>query len=510
MRRDVFIQNDSRGFSVLAATAADEFRGGGWEHDVPFVKAYKALLLELYGDDSMPVRIVVDEPLLPEEEAQWLARATWRVDAPDGRLLVMGGFDPDIVRWWKEQHGPDGDGQGVAVVKARPGSWKVDVYAHVGSMNGRAILSEADEKPGAFFRRCHPDRAFPLWFAKMLDFSGEDDAGHEELWKDVVKSVKDGRLRIDTEPASAIGFLVHLTPFTGSPPEPPAEAWIARDAGRRLPEVFPLGLAAAVPDPDLEYFLDKLLARPKPAEVIPVATRLVEIIEVWSGDPLKRLGGGDCELKPADAFHLYWMAALAADSSPRFELWVTPKGPWTPPESCPEFAVVSKGAIWALGPPPHTLGWFTWWAAGMAAKALAGVPDGSTLDLAMAKDASDDEKGNPAAGRALFSGDVKGGAWHIAEASPAVTREALDAALRFVRDLVAGERISVRGDAERRAFDAAVAGCGFLAPTVAWEGDTVRLAEPNERMLLMLAVPVFRTRFAAQWPCDPIGADEGE
>ena len=57
----------------------------------------KVLLLELYGDDSLPVRIVVDEPLTPDEEAQWLARASWRIDTSDGRMFVMGGFDPDVL-----------------------------------------------------------------------------------------------------------------------------------------------------------------------------------------------------------------------------------------------------------------------------------------------------------------------------------------------------------------------------------------------------------------------------
>jgi hypothetical protein len=38
-------------------------------------------LIELYGDDSMVVRTVVDEPLTPDEEAQWLARYTWEIDS---------------------------------------------------------------------------------------------------------------------------------------------------------------------------------------------------------------------------------------------------------------------------------------------------------------------------------------------------------------------------------------------------------------------------------------------
>jgi hypothetical protein len=91
MRRDVYIENDSGGFSVLAADAVDAIIEDAREDDFRFVKDRKAMLIELYGDDSMPVRIVVDEPLTPDEEAQWLARYTWQIDTSDGRMLVMGG-----------------------------------------------------------------------------------------------------------------------------------------------------------------------------------------------------------------------------------------------------------------------------------------------------------------------------------------------------------------------------------------------------------------------------------
>jgi hypothetical protein len=110
---------------------------------------HQALLLELYGDDSLPVRAVVDEPLTSDEEAQWLACATWRIDAPDWRLLVMGGFDPDVLSWWRDAGMPDKDGRGVAVIAATPGAWRVDLYAHAGSMNGRQILDEAHGALGA-------------------------------------------------------------------------------------------------------------------------------------------------------------------------------------------------------------------------------------------------------------------------------------------------------------------------------------------------------------------------
>ena len=137
------------------------------------------------------------------------------------------------------------------------------------------------------------------------------------------------------------------------------------------------------------------------------------------------------------------------------------------------------------------------------------MPEGSTLDLAMAPQRSEDGDSNPAVGRALYSGRVRSGAWLIAEASPAVSLETLDAALGFVRDLVEEGRLRLRGEEERVVFDANAAIYSPEEGSLVWEGDWVRLAEPDERTLLILAAPVFRMRFGAYWPSDPIDAGDG-
>jgi hypothetical protein len=502
MRRDVFIQNDSGGFSIVAADAIDAIIDDARTDDLRFVRTFKALLLELYGDDSRPVRVVIDEPLRPEEEAQWLAKASWRIDTSDGRLLVMGGFDPDVISWWKEESGGGGDGPSVALVQAKPGTLRVDVYAHTGSMNGRQILSESDQPPGAVFRRSHPGRAFPLWLARMLEFSGEEDPGHEDLWRDVRASMEAGRLDVDTDGSAAIGFLVHFTRTSHIPGDPPEGGWFARDTNRRVPKTFPLGLPSDVPDPEIESFRDRLLGRNAPAAEPAVAT-LVEIIEVWSGDPLRKIQGEPPIVLPAtDAFLLYWIAGLAADSPPRFELWVTPQGTWTPPASCAELAVALKGSsVVAIGPSSDAEVWTLWWSARAAAQSLAGIPDGSTIDFAMAPRLEANPDANPAVGRALYSGTVVSGGWQIAEASPEVTRESLENALTFVRDLVTKRRLQVRR-VDRPAFEQAVETYVMEVESVIQDGDTIHLAEDDERTLLLLASAVFRVRFSGAWPVD--------
>jgi hypothetical protein len=502
MRRDVYIQNDSGGFSVLAADAVDGIIEDARGDDARWVTEHKAMLIELYGDDSMPVRIVVDEPLTKEEQEQWLARYTWQIDTSDGRMLVMGGFDPDVLGAWKEEDGGEGDGGGIGFVEASPGQWRVDVYAHVGSMNGRAILDEASkERPGAAYRRSHGDRPFPLWLAKMLQFSGDDDPGHEDLWTDVKASIEAGDLAVDTDGGDAIGFLVHFTRATKPIGDPPEEVWIERSANARIPKTFPLGIASGAPDPDLRAFHDDILGIEQPEPELPSGTDYVDIIERWPGDPMKKVDGGSVTIGIHELHLLHWMAGLTSNSTPRFEIWIEPKGAWTAPASTPDFAVKTKsGGITGIGPVPAARGWQTWWTSRAAAQALGAVPDGSTITVASAPDQS---AGESRAGLSLYEGKVTGGKVQIVEASPKVTSKTLEDALAFVRGVLSTNRMQVRAGAERTAFDKAVEEYVFEEDSVTWKGDVATLGEPDERMQLMLAPSVFRLRFGDTWPSDP-------
>lgn len=499
MRRDVYIQNDSGGFSVLAADAVDAIIEDGRDDDARFVNEHKAMLIELYGDDSMTVRMVVDEPLTAEEEAQWLARYTWQIETTDGRMLVMGGFDPDVLSSWKEDNDASGDGGGIGEVVASPGKWRVDVYAHVGSMNGRAILTEeTDEKPGAAFRRSHGERAFPLWLAKMLEYSGEDDPGHEGLWTDAKASMESGDLEIDVEGGDAIGFLVHFTRATGDAGKPPEGAWIGRSANSRIPTVFPLGLRSDVPDVNLRYFYDKLLDIKHPPPPVPPAQDFKEIIGSWPGEALKKIDGGPVELGIDELYLLHWMAGMMSDLTPRFELWVEPKGAWTPPAATPDFALKSSASLTAIGPPSNSGGWHTWWASRLVAQALGAIPDGSTLTFACLPDR--DEEGNDArAARstALYEATVRGGRLQVTDAAPKVSAETLREAVTYMREMLAN-RFHVDA-AQRRKFEKDARTNFVPDDGLVWNGEVASLADPDDRTLLLLGTRMFRVRFRSTW-----------
>jgi len=89
-----------------------------------------------------------------------------------------------------------------------------------------------------------------------------------------------------------------------------------------------------------------------------------------------------------------------------------------------------------------------------------------------------------------------------------VTAETLENALAFVRELISHNRVQLRSDAERQAFEKAVEMWMLEGSTVTWDGNVATLGEPDERIQLMLAPSVFRIRFGTTWPFDDDDEDE--
>lgn len=507
MRHDVFLQNDSGALSVIATDIVDAVIDDNRRDDVQFVQAHKALLLELMGDDAMPVRLVVDEPLEDEEEAQWLARASATLDVPGGQVLVMGGFDPDILASWREnpEVEPEADDRGIIVVDVPHGRIRVDVYAHVGSMNGRQVLVAADVPPGAAFRRDHPGRAFPIWLAQLLDRSGADDPGHELAWEDTNASLASGTLAIDLDGPPVIGFLVHIS-RADDVLATPEGGWHEPAAKARTPAVFPLGLPSAAPDPGIEDFRARLRGHDADGDPVSIATSFVSLIGDWSGDEPTPIGDHEMvDVPPHELYLLYWIAGLAADAPPRFEIVVTQAAGWKPPAATSTFAVEARGdGGWAIGPPDDLAGWALWWAARSASRSLVGLPEGAVVDVVVAP-RDDEEDPDSLVGRMWFSGRIHEHLLQVGEAAPAIDdSEGFVDALSFVRELALGRTLVLRGEDEREAFDAAVALYVEDEGVVRRDGDAMSLAEPDERTLLLLASSVFRVRHASHWPVDPI------
>jgi hypothetical protein len=247
MRKDVFVENDSGGLSLLSSAIVDRLIDDRRENDPQFVLDHQVVLGSLVGDDPYVARVIVGEPLSADEDEQWIAHYRWALEIPCGRLLLCGGFDPDVLSHWRDV-GADASVREVAVP---PGHYLVDAYTYLHTMNGRVLADDVwKEQLGAWFRRDHPDHPFPSWLAGELCLFSEQDPGHEREWNNVTASMAQGTLAIDIATRDWVSFVFHLQPFDatalGTPPE---DGWFAPEEGLRRPARFPLGIPAQVRDP---------------------------------------------------------------------------------------------------------------------------------------------------------------------------------------------------------------------------------------------------------------------
>ncbi|MGH7463443.1 MAG: hypothetical protein ACREMA_20740, partial [Longimicrobiales bacterium] len=136
-RRDVYVQNDSGGFSIIPSSAIARIIEDNRNDDLSIVVDHQAILVSLYGDDSFPARVVIGGALTADEDAEWIARATWKLNVPCGKVLLCGGFDPRLLDDW-QHNGNDWDGS-VQPLEVPPGNYLVDVYTYRQTINGRFL-----------------------------------------------------------------------------------------------------------------------------------------------------------------------------------------------------------------------------------------------------------------------------------------------------------------------------------------------------------------------------------
>src|SRR5262249_54957734 len=138
MRKDVFVQNDSGGLSLLSSSIVDRVIDDRRENDLQFVLDHQVILGSLVGDTPYLGRVIVGEPLTADEDQQWIARYRRALELPCGRLLRCGGFDPDVIAQWRDSGASDH----IREVAVPPGRYLVDVYTSLHTMNGRVLADD--------------------------------------------------------------------------------------------------------------------------------------------------------------------------------------------------------------------------------------------------------------------------------------------------------------------------------------------------------------------------------
>ena len=520
MRKDVYVQNDSGGMSVLSRSVLERVIDDGRENDGAFVRAHEAILGSLVGDDSFIARVVVSEPLRPEEEREWIAHYRWGLKVPCGKLLVAGGFDPDILGQWLE----DGAHEGVQAVEVPPGHYLVDVYTYLHSMNGRVIMEqEWDEKLGRWFRQDHPGRAFPSWVAGELSMFHEEDPGHESEWEDLAASVEEGTLAVETDPLDWVGFLVHLQPFEpgAALTEPEEGDWFGAGQGLRRPDTFPLGVPSReAKDPEYREALRALTGEEdedEAAEASPGGVKTVDVFSSVGFHVLDPIEGGPVEVSPRDMARLFRLAWFATNSA---HPEVYAEGPGVP-ECAPRFEACKSTAVQTDSTALRVAfegpgGRFH------SARVIAAcdpavwtqLPPGTLLELATYApdlDRAREAEDAPEVGTLRFRGRTRGegerAVWEITESYPPVSAATLRDALALS---AAAEttRLPLRSPEEARAvldrFLAQWAPLYPKGPPATVVGSALELPKPDETDMLLLATDAFRLRYADTWPFEAL------
>jgi hypothetical protein len=496
--------------SLLSSSVVDRVVADRRGNDGQFVTAHQAVLGLLVGDDQFIARVVVDEPLSQAEQDEWIAHYRWALDVPCGRLLVCGGFDPDVIGWWRDGlHGR----KGVKEIAVPPGKYLVDVYTYLHSMNGRMILSEVlGEKLGEWFRKDHPGRAFPAWVAGELAMFPEYDPGHEDEWKALAGSVKGGKLAVETTPLDWVGFVVHLQPFDpkAALTEPEEGDWFGAGQGMRRPARFPLGLSSAAHDPEYREALKALLP-PKPAPPPPP----VEVFSHVGALSLVPITGGTVNVPAAAIARVYrlgWFTASFVHPELRLEgPGVQDLARYFADPAIPEVVGDALQVRFAGAAGVSILNRVK----KIGAEPWSHVPAGTTLELATRELAQPDTSlGGPGFLRFRGTISVQGGEriWTIREAFPTVSAEALRRALALSAASESDHRLVLSNEDEaKRVHDAfRTRSRGKIYPWIKLErkGAELRLSQAEENTIQFIAQEGFRSMFSSVWPCQIEEVDE--
>lgn len=240
-RAEVEIYNEATGFVITSKSLAGrdlsevEPSSDEW---IALTQEGVFLPVQLVQDDGFNVRVIVDEPLSGDEEAQWVDHWAGTLLVPDGVLTISAGseyLEGEEMEDYTE------------FVDVPPGAYRAELFTCIPGVNGWYCLGAAeggDEPLGAYFRRTRPGERFPDWLFDDCVEEPEIDPGHEDEWME---------RETDYEVGAYVDFLLRLTRLAEGESGPAAPVETARDernprgwvpiaVAPRKPTRFPVGL----------------------------------------------------------------------------------------------------------------------------------------------------------------------------------------------------------------------------------------------------------------------------
>lgn len=469
MRLDIAVPNESDAFIFTSAAWRGRGISPGDREWTAAIERGDILPLAVESEDPTNVRVVVDEPLAPAEQAEWVGVVRTGLRVPDGRLVAAGGIAYILEKAaWVEE--------GARVVEVPPGDYAATLYCYASAPNGRWCVEQAGagEPLGAWCRRSHPGRELPAWLHNLCLHDPSLDPGRNAFWKRAQEK----------EGGAVVDFLLHLETARAPLVIPRCGAAGVFSAGEcRRPEPFPLGIPVSGAAGEEVSKSDAPASAPaaKPA----------------AAGELAAIPGGPVGVPAGKLFrvaHLAWLCQPYAQPS----LQITWPGKPAAIEEIEGATVRTEGSQMHIafadnGQPSGALEPLL-----ALARQLAAMPDGTIIELATARARGKDKKGVH-----RYRGAVQAGVWQLEAASPAVDASILAEALALVEALENGRKLTARDEAEAARIEVRATkaladyfGSNGLQRT----GTEIALKRRDPNLFPHLVARVFWMRYPSVWP----------
>ena len=510
-RQDLRLDNEATGWVLTSAglngKPAKAFAKQGGRQWNEAVADGTLIPIELVQDDGFDVRVIVNDALSADEEAEWIDRLTWKLSIPDGRLVIAGGADYLCG---------DRDERDQVTVDVVPGDYRVDVYTHLYSINGAACLAKAGVRESGlkrYYLQTRPDQPMPLRVQRWLDLETE----HDKLRAAMKKRIEDAaetswrylprpedQVPEREEPDEAVQFVVRLTPLADHPVEAMPKikrGWFSAVQSPRRPERFPLGLTSTV----------ATAARPAPPTVAPplIPARVF-------GMPLAPINGGPVELPLPEGLGLVcWLALFChREASPQIRVRNA--------DGFPAARLACRDDLFVQIDEPggftvHCLLWQTnaIRRVHLLASMLRDLPDGAVLEFATGAAGGEKlpegdahEPASPGPGMHRYHGRVAGGRWRLESSWPATDAQTLRRALEIADDIDLCRPVALPDEASAHAVIASMSENGIDYRTRKRSGDplpeahgaSIRLAPNLWYQSFEVGAFTLRQLFPDAWP----------
>ncbi|MFM7577478.1 MAG: hypothetical protein ACKO5Q_11150, partial [Microcystaceae cyanobacterium] len=206
-----------------------------------WVRVKKAFLpLDLYQDDGYSVRVQM-QPLTPQEEQEWVARARWYLDLSQGKMVISGIADEEEDAFLTLPIAADSAEVGGAFqcyVEVPPGLYQVEIYSFApGDLSTAWQQITGDgffpTSPGIepellpdYFKRTRPGQEAPPWIALELT---EDSQVKQQCYEQL-------------RDLDYLNFIIRLTPELEDLPTVEINENASVQWELRKPALCPLGI----------------------------------------------------------------------------------------------------------------------------------------------------------------------------------------------------------------------------------------------------------------------------